>query len=157
MRENLLVENYPYEDDEIMYKLIIKSEMIPYGNKIVYTYCIRDDSIMTRVFTNERLILLKYANNMKNDILSNYPELIDDVNKKYNEYQLSILRQLVCIKTDEEQTNIKKELISQLLHVKRKILIGKNYTKRDKIAMFMLLFGEKAYAIAWKIYHFIKI
>lgn len=156
MRENLLVENYPYEDDEIMYKLIIKSKMIPYGSKIIYNYCIRNDSIMTKSFTNDRLILLKYADNMKNDILSNYPELNESINRKYKEYQLSILRQLVCIKTNEEQDKIKRELMSQILKDKREILISKNYAKRDKMAIFMLLFGEKAYAIAWKIYRFVK-
>lgn len=149
-------EGYMYEDDATIYEIILNCEKISYGNKSIYTYYVRNNSVMTSNFSNKRLILLKYADKMKSDILSKYPELNEFVEKKYISYNFSLLRQLVNSDLNKNQKEIKKRIINFLKRKKWLVLFSKNYNIKEKFAMISLLFGEKIYKICWNFYEKIK-
>lgn len=156
--KNLLNEGFPYEDDGAMYKLILQCNNISYGNKSIYTYFVRNQSVMTKCFSTDRLILLKYAKNMKEIILESYPDLNEFVEKKYIEYNFSILRQITqlsCNISDDLKV-VKTEIIKYLKSNSGIILKSKIYSFREKIAIFTLIFGEKFYKFSWKIYTLFK-
>lgn len=149
-------ENFMYEDDATMYSIIMKCKTISYGNKSIYTYYIRNNSVMTKDFTDKRLVILKYANNMKKEILFMYPDLKSFVDRKFIMYNFSILRQLVVSSLNEEQLQIKKNIVHFLKSNSSLILKSKYYSLKEKIAVSSLLFGEKFYRFCWNIYKKIK-
>lgn len=149
-------EGYMYEDDAVIYQIIINSKKIYYGNKSVYTYFVRDNSVMTKQFTKKKLILLEYAENMKKLINNHFPDLKVYSEKKYIDYYFSILRQLVFYKCDDEiiltKKKVKKYLKSKILL----ILFSKIYNFKEKIAIFSLAIGEWFYKLLWIIFTRIK-
>lgn len=151
---------FPYgklcEDNGTIYKAIMKCDKIPYGNKSIYNYYKRENSIMTSKFNKGRLDLLEMVDNMSSDIIAVYPDLKDTVEKKQITSRFSILRQMLVEKLNEEEKNIERNIEKYVKDRKKEILKGKQYDKRDKFAMISLLLGRKFFAFSWKVYCKIK-
>lgn len=148
-------EEKAYEDDAITYKIIMSCEHIAYGNESNYKYIIRDNSIMTKEFSKDRLVLLKYADEMYYIINREYPKLKKYTEKKYINYYFSILRQMINSNLNDEFIPIKKKIIMELKKYKKIILFSNIYGIKEKMGMITLLFGEKFYKFGWNIYTFL--
>lgn len=149
-------EGYMYEDDAKIYNIIMNCDRIAYGSECIYTYYKRKNSVMTLGFSDKRLILLKYAEDIKKDILSKYPKLQKYVEKKIIDYHFSILRQMCFSKLNDSQENEKQKIVKFLKEKKDIILSSNLYDKKEKIAIISLSLGIEVYKISWKMYELIN-
>lgn len=144
------------EDNGTTYKLILQCEKIAYGNKSVYNYYKREDSITTSKFNLRKMDLIELTDEMCNEIDNKYPTLKNSTDKKRVTSRFSILRQILVGKMDEEQKIKVKEIEKYLKQRKKQILQNNKMSKRDKIALITLLIGKSFFAFSWKIYSKIK-
>ena len=162
MYDKTLFENVEYpkgklcEDNGTTYKLIMKCKKVAYGNKSIYNYYKRENSIMTSKFNMKKLDLIELSDKMCDDIESVYPELKPSTDKKRVTSRFSILRQILGEKLNQEQTIVVKQLEDYLKTRKCQILKNSKIDKRDKIALISLMFGDKFFVFAWKIYTKLK-
>lgn len=142
------------EDNGTAYKLIMKCKYIAYGNKSIYNYYKRDNSIMTSNFNLKKLDLIELTDVMCKDIIKKFPNLKNETNKRIFNSRFSILRQMIFIE-DKNNIKIKKEkekIIKFLLKNKKKILSNKKSSIKDKIAILSLSINYNFFAFIWKIY-----
>lgn len=160
--EKSLFENIKFpkgklcEDNGTTYKLIMKCNKIAYGSKSIYNYYKRENSIMTSTFNMKKLDLIELTDKMCDDIESKYPELNSSTDKKRIVSRFSILRQMLVGKLNQEQKNVVKEIKKHIKTKKWQILKNPKIDKRDKIALISLMFGDKFFAFAWKVYSKVK-
>lgn len=140
------------EDNGTTYKLIMKCPNIAYGNQAKYNYYIHNNSITTSSFNIKKLDLIELVDIMGEDIIKEYPNLINSVEKKKSSARFSILRQILESKNRKEYNYIEKEIIKYLKNKKKKILNNPKSTKKDKIAIILLLINKNIFKIGWKIY-----
>lgn len=140
------------EDNGTTYKLIMKCSNIAYGNQAKYNYYIHNNSITTSSFNIKKLDLIELVDTMGEDIIKKYPNLINSVEKKKCNARFSILRQILENKNNKEYDYIRKDIIKYLKNKKKKILSNPKSTKKDKIAIILLLINENIFRIGWKVY-----
>lgn len=144
------------EDNGTTYKLILQCEKIAYGNKSIYNYYKRENSIMTSSFNLKKLDLITLTDEMCDNIDEKYPNLKECTDKKRITSRFSILRQMLVGKLDAEQEFVMKEIERYIKKRKKQILKNKKMNKRDKIALITLLLGRSIFAFSWKVYCKIK-
>lgn len=144
------------EDNGTTYKLIMKCANIAYGNKSKYNYYIHDNSITTSSFNEKKLDLIELVDAMCEEIMKVYPELINSVEKKKCSARFSILRQILESKNSNEYNHIQKDVIKYLKKNKKNIFYNPKSSKRDKIAIILLLINKNLFNYCWKIYSKIK-
>lgn len=142
------------EDNETTYKLIMKCKEIAYGNKSIYNYYKRDNSIMTSNFNLKKLDLIELTDIMCKDIISKYPNLINETNKRIFNSRFSILRQMIYIdnKSILKIEKEKEKIIKFLLKNKKIILSNEKSSIKDKIAIFSLSISYDFFALIWRLY-----
>lgn len=144
------------EDNGTTYKLILKCDAIAYGNKSIYNYYKRENSIMTSKFCLRKMDLIELTDEMCDTIDKKYPNLKESTEKRRVTARFSILRQILVGELDEEQKIIVEEIEKYIRKKKKEILKNKKMDKRDKIALITLLFGKSFFAFSWKVYCKIK-
>lgn len=144
------------EDNGTTYKLIMKCDKIAYGNKSIYNYYKRENSIMTSKFNLRKLDLIDLSDQMCQEIVEKFPELYNYTEKKKITARFSILRQMLVSNLSQQEKIEEKKIEKYLKKRAKYILDGKQFEKREKIAMLALLLGKRFYAFAWKIYCKIK-
>lgn len=144
------------EDNGTTYKLILQCEKISFGNKSIYNYYKRDNSIMTSKFNLKKLDLIELTDEMCDTIDEKYPNLKDSTDKKRVTARFSILRQMLVEKLDDEQKIKAKEMEKYIKERKKEILKNEKMGKRDKVALITLILGKSFFAFSWKVYCKIK-
>ena len=144
------------EDNGTTYKTILKCDYIAYGCESKYNYFKRPNSIMTSSFNNRKFDLLDLTDAMCNDIENEFPNLSNVCDKKRIHSRFSILRQMINCKLDNTAEEKMNEIIKFLKKQKKKVLLNKEYDKRDKIAMISLIFGKNCFKLSWNIYNKIR-
>lgn len=144
------------EDNGTTYKLILQCDKIAYGNKCIYNYYKRENSIMTSKFNLKKLDLIELTDEMCDKIDKIYPKLKDATNKKRITSRFSILRQMLVGKLDNEQKIIAEELEQYIKKRKKEIWKNERMDKRDKVALITLMLGRKVFTVSWKIYYNVK-
>lgn len=142
------------EDNGTTYKLILQCNKIAYGNKSIYNYYKRSNSITTSQFNIKKYDLIELTDQMCDDIEKKYPSLKDVTDKKRITSRFSILRQMLVEQYNDE--NKIEEIENYILERKQKIFKNNKMAMRDKLALITLLFGRKFFAFSWKIYCKIK-
>lgn len=140
------------EDNGTIYKIILKCDKIAYGNKSIYNYYKRKNSIMTSKFSLNRLDLIELTDQMCDEIDIRYPNLKDSTIKKRITSRFSILRQMLVNKMSKEQKMIEKDIENYIKKRKQQILKNRKMGLRDKIALITLILGKRIFAISWIIY-----
>ena len=149
-------EKYPYEDDATTYKIIMECDEIAYNNQSNYLYYKRENSVTNKSFSKDKLILLKYGEEMQNKILNKYPELKETVIAKCISYKFSILRQMTNAKLNSEMKKTKNEIKKTLKSQYKEILKSSKSGMKDKCAILSLLLGEWYFKLCWNLYEKIK-
>ena len=144
------------EDNGTTYKLIMKCKKIAYGNKSIYNYYKRENSIMTSKFNMRKLDLIELSDKMCDDVENKYPKLKLSTDKKRITARFSILRQILVGKLDNEHKVVVKEIKKYIISRKWQILKNPKIDKRDKIALISLIFGNGFFTFAWKVYSKLK-
>lgn len=141
------------EDNGTTYKLIKKCKLISYGNISQYIYIKRSGSIMNSKFNMKKLDLLELTNEMANELLEEYPNIKDAIERRVIYAKLSIIRQAI---NDDTSVKLVKKLRQEVIRDWKKILLNKKINSRDKAAFFILLLGKNAFRLSWNVYCKIK-
>lgn len=158
--KNLFTDiNFPvgknFEDTATTYKLFDKCDNIACGKEANYFYRIRKNSITTSISSDnfyKKLQLITNTEEMCNYIENKYPELHNACERRKIWAYFSTLNQLNKI-TNKKSLESEENKIVQYLKERRKIILtGKEYSRRDKLAIQCLSFGNKFYSFAWKFY-----
>lgn len=144
------------EDNGTTYKLIMQCKEIAYGNKSVYNYYKRENSITTSKFNLKKLDLIELTDKMCDEIENEYPNLKDSTDKKRIASRFSILRQMLVNKLNNEEKLIVKEIEKYIKQRKKDVLKNKKMGRREKFALITLMIGRGFFALSWKIYCKIK-
>lgn len=144
------------EDNGTTYKLILKCDEIAYGDKSIYNYYKRENSIMTSSFNIKKIDLIELTDLMCIDIISKYPKLEKVCEMRQVNARFSILRQMIGKKLDKIEKKEKQKIKKFILKKKKYILFNKEYGKRNKFALIALILGDVFFAFSWKMYSKIK-
>ena len=144
------------EDNGTTYKLVLQCDKIAYGNKSIYNYHKRENSITTSKFNLKKMDLVELTDKMCDEIDTKYPSLRDSTDKKRITSRFSVLRQMVVAKLNEQERVAEKEIVKYIKQRKKQILKNNKMSKRDQIALIILLMGKGVFAFTWKVYCKIK-
>lgn len=139
------------EDVGTIYKLIDMCKTISYGHESKYNYFRRNNSIMRSTFTEKKLDMIIFTDEMCDYIVNEYPNLKSYANNRKIYARLSILRQ---ISESDNKSNF-KTLIKQLKK-EIKSISQKNLGLKEKIAILSLNFGFNIFSFNWKIFKYFK-
>lgn len=140
------------EDNATTYKLVMQCEKIAYGNKSIYNYYKRENSIMTSKFNLKKIDLIELTDEMCNEIDKRFPKLKDATNKKRIASRFSILRQMLVVQLDKEEQKVEKEIERYIKDRKSQIFKNCKVDVREKIALISLMLGKKCFSFSWKVY-----
>lgn len=152
-----LWENYEfpkgkcYEDSAIIYKLIDRAENVAFGNKQCYYYVARPGSISKQKgFNKNEEDYIENTKQMLGFIREKYPN-INSATNRYDLYSnFRILR--ILIFTKPRNRKMEKIVIKNINQHKKKVFLGKETPKRDKLAIIFLSMGLPVFKIFWYIY-----
>ncbi len=140
------------EDNGTTYKLILQCDKIAYGNKSIYNYYKRENSITMSTFNLKKMDLIELTDKMCDEIDTKYSNLKDSTNKKRVTSRFSVLRQMAVNKLNEEEKVVQQQIVKYIKQRKKQILKNNKMSKRDKIALITLMMGKSVFAFSWKVY-----
>lgn len=139
------------EDIGTTYKLIDRCKSISYGHESKYNYFRRTNSIMRSTFTEKKLDMITFTDEMCDYIVSQYPNLKDVADNRKVYARLSVLRQIAESDNRKNFGILIKQLKDQI-----KSLNKKNLTKKEKMAILSLNLGFNVFAFNWKVFKYFK-
>ena len=141
-----------FEDTATTYKLLYLSERVAVGGKSVYFYRIRSNSITTATNFSKKMQLIENTKEMCDSILVFYPELKDAAEKRIVWSYFSTFNQLLKSKDKSLYKTEQKQIKNYLLSKRKDILMKKEFTKKEKIAIRLLSLGTIYYNFARKLF-----
>ena len=139
-----------HEDVGTTYQLVAQCPQISYGPRALYAYCKNNNSITTKSFSKKKLDLIIFTDKMCDFIDKKYPQLINYTRRRRMQARFSILRQLVVTPNPPKQ--LLNQTIKYLKDHRAWILKNPNATKRDILAMRLLILGKTSFKYGWQIY-----
>lgn len=139
-----------FEDAYTTYKLVEKADKIAVNLQIKYNYMIRGNSILTSEFSEKKLLLIDAYNQMGDDILNKYPDLLSSVMRAKVYANISTLRQMIFAK--KRLSNREKEIRDYVKINKKYILSNKECALRDKIAVLLICIDINVFKLFWICY-----
>lgn len=110
-----------HEDIPTTYKALLRCQKVAFTTRELYRYQIRKESIENQKFTIKKMDCIKTAQMMLDDIMINYPELLQSAKSRYVAANFHILAQI-------------KEKIPEKKLIERNIKQVRNDVIRDKYA-----------------------
>lgn len=146
-----------YEDVGTTYKLVLRSHKISFLSLPEYQYYQNHTSITKQAFTKSKLSLITLTDQMCDDLDSLYPQLIFITKERRMRARFSILRQILPIShLDAPTQQIEQEIIHYLKAHRQDILDNPYATKRDRIALRILLVSKGLFRLSWKFYSWLR-
>jgi hypothetical protein len=139
-----------FEDVRTIPQLLQKAENVVFGEEKHYFYQIRQNSIITQNFSEKNY-----------DFINAIDEMCESIGKKYNGLEracrrrcisaiIRVLRQMV--ESENFDKREAKGLRKKILQKGKNLLFDMKTPKRDKFAIFALLFGIKSFTVCWNFY-----
>ena len=127
-------EGMIHEDEEILIKILLKSNKITITNKKLYYYFLSTDSIMRRKFNINRLNILD-ALEERIDILTN-TKYKNALNQTINRYYEQLNEMYFLLKTSDikEKEHFLNQVKQKIKRTKKRLT---NYTIKKKVKMFI--------------------
>ncbi len=141
-----------FEDIGTTYKLFIKSGYIACGFKNKYNYFVRQNSIVTRTFSKEKLDLLEMTDTMANRVLDLYPDLKKAVLRRQVYARFSTLNQMITHGGWHAFPGQRMSMITYIKKYGKHLLYDPKVPNRDKMAILALLISPSFYVFLWKLY-----
>lgn len=135
-----------HEDVNTTYKLIMKAERIIFIPDELYYYVHHDNSIITQEFDERKLILIKFTDQMCDDIEKKFPTLKDITNERRIRARFSILRQIPL------RHHKTKQIINYLKTHQNYIINNPNATAIDRAALKLILISPKLFQLSYKLF-----
>lgn len=139
-----------FEDAATTYKLMDKSKQISCGLQSKYFYMIRKNSIVTSEFSIKKLDLIYSTREMGRYLLERYPNLKNAVIRREVYANFSVLKDMLNSSKDYKKEE--EEIIKFIKANRLNVLLNKNASIRDKLAILTLLFGKKFFVFSWNLY-----
>lgn len=141
-------KGFLFEDIGTTYKLFIESKYIACGYENKYNYWIRKNSIVTGVFSEKKLDLLKMTDTMGEDVIKLFPNLKRAILRRRVYARFSTLNQMLNI---DDYEGKRKKIIDFILNNKNDVLFNKLTPIRDKIAIIVLSLNFNLYKFLWNL------
>lgn len=141
-------KGFLFEDIGTTYKLFIESKYIACGYENKYNYWIRKNSIVTGVFSEKKLDLLKMTDTMGEDLIKLFPNLKRAILRRRVYARFSTLNQMLNI---DDYEGKRKKIIDFILNNKNDVLFNKLTPIRDKIAIIVLSLNFNLYKFLWNL------
>ena len=142
-----------HEDLATTYKVVERAPRVAFGPEAKYIYIKRASSISNSEFSEKKLDIIKFTDEMCADLEKKFPYLINTVNLRRMHARFSVLRQLVQVSDlDPALAAKEQEIIDYLVAHKKHIFKNPHATSRDKLAMQSLLANKNVFKFAWKAY-----
>jgi glycosyltransferase involved in cell wall biosynthesis len=139
-----------FEDVRIVPQLLHKAEKVIFGKEKHYFYQIRQNSIVTQKFSEKNYDLINAIEEMCLFIGDNYNSLEMACARRYTLAIIRVLRHMIeSDGFDKIEANL---LRKKILQNGKHLLFDRKAQKRDKFAIFTLLFGVKLFSMCWKVY-----
>lgn len=139
-----------YEDSATIYKLIHLANVIAVSSRPIYNYVMRNNSISQGDFNLKKMELITSTNEMTDFIKKEYPNLEMACNRRMMWAYLSTLSQLS--KSKKRNKEVEKQLLYYIKKNRNKVLKDKKISNRDKIGIYVSMFGFKFYRFIWNNY-----
>jgi len=123
-----------FEDLAILYKIFERANIVTYRDDKIYYYTIRKSGIILSKFNNEKMILIKNAQDMLIFIKNKYPNLEAAATSRLVRANFHILLQIPIKKENYRYINIINENIKKYREV---VLKDKNAKRGTKIALLI--------------------
>jgi len=139
-----------FEDVRTVPQLLQKVEKVVFGKEKHYFYQIRQNSIITQKFSEKNYDFANAIEEMCQFISGNYADLEKPCARRCVSAQIRILRQLIETGNyDRKEANL---LRKKILQNGKGLLFNGKVPKRDKFALFSLLFGVRLFTMSWNFY-----
>lgn len=143
-----------YEDVAVCYKLFLqcKTDTV-FIAEPKYYYNMRSDSFTHCGYNPKKNVLIKHTDEMCDAIDARYPDLLNSTRLRRAHARFSILRMVSQVKKPSTQEIVLRNgLRAYLLRNANWIMKNPEATRRDKLALTCLLFGNRFFAFAWRQY-----
>jgi glycosyltransferase involved in cell wall biosynthesis len=139
-----------FEDVRIIPQLLQKAEKIIFGKEKHYFYQIHQNSTTFQKFSEKNYDFINAIEEMCQFIENNYNGLEKACTRRFTSAIIRVLRQMIEAKDfDKKEAN---SLRKKILQNGKALFFDKKVPKRDKFAIFTLLFGIRYFAACWKVY-----
>jgi len=129
--ENEKFKNYKkFEDFDLMYRIILKCNLIVVGNEYKYYYFIRNNSLIHQNFTEDNLVILDILHKVKKQ-LKEKKELHNSINHRIVCACFYIMRYLE--KNNDKYLDAKTEI----LNLRKSVLNDKQISKKAKLSLLL--------------------
>ncbi|MBR0460456.1 glycosyltransferase [Candidatus Saccharibacteria bacterium] len=150
-----------HEDLATTYQTILKCDSIAYGPEPKYQYYQRQDSIANSKFSDKKLDIITFTDQMCDAIYKKFPEseeLAWTLKKRRMHARFSVLRLMATSGTKLNQTQLKKqqEIINYLKSHQDWVFQNPKSSSRDRTAMRLLLLGKTPFKLGWRLYTKLK-
>ena len=143
-----------FEDTGTTYKLVDKASKIVACCEPKYYYMISPDSITTSAFTMAKLDYVEMADNMAAYIMEKYPDLRAAAQRKQMHACFSTLCQLT--NSSYRNKEVERNLTARIRALRPSAMADPRTPKRDRAAIFCLMFGYHFFSFAWQVYFRVK-
>lgn len=132
-----------HEDELSSYKLIYESKKVAFVNKYLYIYRIRDDSIMTRGYSDKTAELLNVIEEQK----EHFDKFNVDLDAELNYYAFRMKIMILNMMVDSKKYNdtLWNDIKEKIRSDKKEILHGEFSRIRDVLYIAVLIAGKKPY------------
>lgn len=143
-----------YEDVGTTYKLILNSQKVVFGHRLLYDYYQNPESITKQSFSFRKLDLIDLTDQMCDAILAELPQLADVTRLRRAHARFSVLRQMTNPPRDQRSDFLRtrRQIIRYLRGHRQDVLANPLATRRDRLAMQSLLCGWPVFRLAWRLY-----
>lgn len=143
-----------YEDVAVCHQLFLRCKTnVAFIAEPKYYYNLRANSITNCGYNPKKNILIKHTDEMCDAIDARYPDLLNSTQLRRAHARFSILRMVSQVKKPTMQEKILRSgLRAYLLRNANWVMKNPEATRRDKLALTCLLFGNRFFAFAWRQY-----
>lgn len=141
-----------HEDLGTTYKLVQKCPRVAYGPEAKYVYRKREASISNSDFSDKKFDIIKYTDEMCDAVEKTNPYLKNTTDLRRMHARFAVLRQMTGKEMSPTQLGKEQEIVDYLKKNRKNVTKNPVATKRDKIAMYMLMLGKGFYKFGWRVY-----
>lgn len=138
-----------YEDMAIMYRLIEKSKRVSYIDVVGYFYVQRQNSIINRSFSLNKMDIVEIGEELSTYIHRKYPDLeIAVANRLFAAYSNVWLQ----IPMNKERYIKENEILWNLIKkYRKKVILNKSKNAKARIGASVSILGKKIFRVAFKV------
>lgn len=136
-----------YEDVNTIYYIFKSADKIIFKNRIIYFYFYRQDSIVRKTFSIDKMDYVENSREVLQDVKKSYPELENGAISRMVWAEIHVLVQMDDCETYSREYN---ELWNNIKRNRAKLLLDSHVRMRNKIVLILSFAGVK---MLRRIYH----